>query len=142
MANFIEYASKAQEQLNIEMQKVSEKEALVTKKASANAKRSAELDERESALTLKEQEINAKREELTAWESKKVREEQVQAMYDEANAKDVSSTKKLKDASDALILADQKLEELLKRELALSEKRKTYEEEVRQEIMARFLGVK
>lgn len=142
MANFIEYASKAQEELNNELQKIAERESVVSAKATANASREAELDKRESDLTLKDQELNAKREELSMWDSKKIKEEKVQEMFDSANLKEVESTKRLKDAKDALILADQKLAELTKRELNLSEREKTYREEVKQEIMTRFLGVK
>ena len=86
--------------------------------------------------------MQMKKEELSTWEGKKIREEEVQKMFDTANAKEEESKKRLKDAQDALIEAGQKLDELSKRELLLVEREKSYREEVRNEMMTRFLGVK
>ena len=140
MANFIEYASKAQEELNGELQKVSKKEAELAEKAKLLASHDLELEKRQAELAEKETEYLAKKEELSLWEGKRIREENVQVMFDEANRKEVESQKRLKDAQDAVILADQKLAELSKRELALSEKEKTYKDDVMKEMMQKMLG--
>lgn len=142
MANFIEYASKAQAELNSELQRLSDKEAELAAKSSAQFNRESQLDAREVEVTAKEKEIQMKKEELSTWEGKKIREEEVQKMFDTANAKEVESVKRLKDAQDALIEAGQKLDELAKREMNLVEREKSYREEVRNEMMTRFLGVK
>jgi hypothetical protein len=140
MANFIEYASKAQEELNGELQKLSKKEAELAEKAKLLASHDLELEKRQAELAEKETEYLAKKEELSLWEGKRIREENVQVMFDEANRKEVESQKRLKDAQDAVILADQKLAELSKRELALSEKEKTYKDDVMKEMMQKMLG--
>jgi len=142
MANFIEYASKAQEELNIELQRLAEREVKLAEQASLQAAATIEIDKRQSAVAEAERAMDLKREELSMWEGKKVREEQVEAMHGEAMRKETEATKKLKDANDALIETRQNLEELTKRELALSEKEKSYREEVKKEIMDGFLGVK
>lgn len=141
MANFIEYASKAQEELNIELQKITEREGVLVEKSKDLSIRASGLDKKEVELSAKEQELNALREELSSWNSKKLREEDVQVMFDEANRKESESVKKLKESQDNLILTEQKLADLMKRELALSEKEKSYRDEVKQEVMNRFLGV-
>lgn len=142
MANFIEYASKAQAELNVELQKVADKELKLAEQASLQAATVIELEKRQSALAEEDRAMDLKREELSIWEGKKVRSEQVEAMHGEAMRKETEATKKLKDANDALIETRQNLEELTKRELALSEREKTYREEVKKEIMDGFLGVK
>lgn len=142
MANFIEYASKAQEELNIELQRLAEREVKLAEQASLQAAATIEIDKRQSAVAEAERAMDLKREELSMWEGKKIREEQVEAMHGEAMRKEAEATKKLKDANDALIETRQNLEELTKRELALSEREKTYREEVKKEIMDGFLGVK
>ena len=142
MANFIEYASKAQSELNVELQKLSEKENELSLKSSAQFAREAQLDAREAEVAASEKEIQKKREDLTMWESKKKKEEEAQAMYDAAILKETDSVKRLKEAKEALAEAELKLQELQKRELLLVERTKSYQEEVKSEMMARFLGVK
>jgi hypothetical protein len=142
MANFIEYASKAQSELNVELQKLSEKENELSLKSSAQFAREAQLDAREAEVAASEKEIQQKREDMTMWESKKKREEEAQAMYDAAILKETDSVKRLKEAKEALSEAELKLQELSKRELLLVERTKSYQEEIKSEIMARFLGVK
>lgn len=142
MANFIEYASKAQTELNIELQRISEKENELSLKSSAQFAREAQLDAREVEVTAGEKEMQKKREDMTMWESKKKREEEVQSMYDAAVLKETESVKRLKDAKDALAESDMKLQELQKRELLLVERTNTYKEALRNEILTGFLGVK
>ena len=89
-----------------------------------------------------ERALDLQREELTIWNGKKIRAEQVEAMHGEAMQRDNDATQKLKEATDALLESRQNLEELTKRELALSEEKKSYREEVKKEIMDGFLGVK
>lgn len=86
MANFIEYASKAQTELNIELQRLSERDSELSLKSSAQFAREAQLDAREVEVTAKEKEMQMKKEELSTWEGKKIREEEVQKMFDTANA--------------------------------------------------------
>lgn len=140
MANFIEYASKAQEELNGELQKLAKRETELAEKSKLLASREIELEKKQSELATRDAEYTAKKEELSIWEGKKIREESVQVMFDEANRKEVESEKRLKDAKDAVILADQKLAELSKRELALTEKEKTYKDDVMKEMMQKMLG--
>lgn len=142
MANFIEYASKAQEELNIELQKIAQKELKLAEQASLQAATAIELEKRQSKIVEEENALNLQREELTIWNGKKIRAEQVEAMHGEAMQKDNDATRKLKEATDALLESRQNLEELTKRELALSEEKKSYREEVKKEIMDGFLGVK
>lgn len=142
MANFIEYASKAQEELNRELQRLSEKEVKLAEQASLQAARSLTLDSREAEIAEKERLINEKKEELTLWEGRKLREEEVSRLHGEAMRKEEEASKKLKDAEEKLSETRMNLVELEKRELALSEREKSYREEVKKEIMNGFLGVK
>lgn len=142
MANFIEYASKAQEELNHELQILSDKERDLAKQSSLQASRSASLDARESAVAEQERLINQKREELSMWDSKKMREEEVVRLHDEALRMEEDSKKRDKEATDKLLETKQNLVELTKRELALSEREKTYEEELKKKMMDSFLRVK
>lgn len=142
MINFIEYASKAQEELNKERQVLQDFEAKLQEKSSLLATREAGLDTREADIMKKEVEIQNRQEELSAWEVTKRREEEVVSLFDQANSKLVDSDKKLKEASEKHGETVQMLEELAKRELALSEKEKTYKEEVKKEMMDKFLGVR
>lgn len=142
MANFIEYASKAQEELNRELQILADKERALAKQSSLQANRSASLDAREAVVAEQERGINQKREELSMWDSKKMREEEVIRLHDEALRMEEDSKKRDKEATDKLLETKQNLVELTKRELALSEREKTYEEELKKKMMDSFLRVK
>ena len=96
MANFIEYASKAQEELNNERAEVEKKALKVSEDASLNADRSAGLDKRESEIVAKERDLVVRQEQMSAWETKKRREEEVQKMFDDANYKLQQAEDKLK----------------------------------------------
>jgi hypothetical protein len=142
MANFIEYASKAQEELNNERAEVEKKALKVSEDASLNADRSAGLDKRESEIVAKERDLVVRQEQMSAWETKKRREEEVQKMFDDANYKLQQAEDKLKVSLEKDSDSKQALDELAKRELALSKRESEYREEVKKEIMNKFLGVK
>jgi hypothetical protein len=140
MVNFIEYASKAQEELNKERAEIAEKAQKQAEQASVLAARTAALDEREAQITKSEYELQEKQEKLSAWEAGKRREEEVVAIFDSAQSKLVEAQEKLKAASEKESDTRLALEDLSKRELALSEREKVYKEEIKTEIMNRFLG--
>ena len=142
MANFIGYAAKAQVELNIELQKLAQMGLKLAEQASLLATTAIELEKRQAVVVESEHALDLQREEHTIWNGKKIRAEQVEAMHGEAMQKDNDATQKLKEATDALLETRQNLEELTKRELALSEEKKSYREEVKKEIMDGFLGVK
>lgn len=140
MANFIEYASMAQEELNREKNVLSEKEKQLQEKASLLAGREADLDKKQSEIVLQNQELLEKIDKLTTWESKKLKEEEVQKIADESSYKLKLANDKLKLAEEKLNEAKMILEEQAKRELALSEMQKTYREDIKKEVMDKFLG--
>ncbi len=65
MANFIEYAAKAQEELNIELQKLAQKELKLAEQASLQATAAIELEKRQAAVVESEHALDLQREELT-----------------------------------------------------------------------------
>lgn len=142
MANFIEYAYKAQEELSAELQKVADQKARLDEQATLQAATVIELEKRQAKIAEEERAIDLKKEELSLWNGKKMREEQVEAMYGEAMRKDTEASKKLKEASEKLAETRYNLADLEKREIALSEREKTYREELKKEMMDNFLRVK
>lgn len=142
MADFIEYASKAQEELNAQLRAISEKELRLAEKASILASREVDLDSRRSGLAEAEKAMDEKKAQLSFWESQKIREEEVSRLHGEALGKEVASQKRLVEADEKLAETRYNLADLAKRELALSEKEKTYREEIKKEMMNTFLGVR
>lgn len=140
MFDFIEYAKKAQEDLQAQQSKIDAKVADLEKgkavlyqnnldfeaKLQAQNARDIDLNQREEGISLREQQDN-----------KKV---DAQRLYDEAamNVKIASElAAKAKENNDE---ATQKLAEVAKRELALSEREKTYKEEIKKEAVERVWG--
>lgn len=140
MANFIEYASKAQEELNAQLQAISDRELKNAEKASLLANREAELDKRTTEIAEADKALEQKREELSMWEGRKLREEEAIRLHDEGLRMQKEASDKLKKAENALIESKQNLEELSKRELALSDREKSYKDEVMKEMMQKMLG--
>lgn len=142
MANFIEYASKAQEELNKEKTALEAREGELQTKSNSVSARSAELDKREAAVAQVELDIAARKEQLSFWEKGKKREEEVQGMFDDAVSKLAQADEKAKKAAEYLAESKQVREEVQTREIRLTERESKYKEEIKQELMNRFLGVK
>lgn len=140
--NFIEFASKAQEELNKQRLLIEDEGKIVSERDSSLSRRSVELDKRESDIAKKESELADKKLGLDKWEVAKKKEEQIQQMFDEAVAKNIDSAEKLKQARFALDEATAKIQEMEKREKKQSERESSYREEIKAEFMNRFMGVK
>ena len=142
MANFIEYASLAQDELNKEKQVVAGLASEVSLREAAVTKRSEELDKREAEIATKEKVQADTQVMLDLWKGKMRREEDVQKMFDDANAKLVTIENRLKETVQKNLDNGQQLEELKQQSLRLSEERKNYKEEVKKEVMQSVFGVK
>lgn len=140
MQNFIETAAKAQNELNEEKAKIDQFEERVKQSEIKVNQRNEELDKKQTELTLLKESLDNLKESLTEWESKKKKEEDVQKMFDDANGKLLAVENKHKEIVNVQNDVTLKLQELAKRELALSEAREKYKEEVKQEMMSMFLG--
>lgn len=133
-------------QLAIEVDKVVEKERddlrvrqeELDEKASLLATKENNLEELRINLESRSRQQDRREEELSRKEGlvrsdEEVREDRVRV------GKDVETARKLrKEAADFRAEAEQKLVEVAKRELALSEKEKTYEQEVELRVMRMF----
>lgn len=133
-------------QLAIEVDKVVEKERddlrsrqeKLDKKASLLATKENDLEELRVSLEARSRQQDRREEELSRKEGlvradEEVREERVRVSKEVERAQDLR-----KEAADFKSEAEQKLAEVAKRELALSEREKTYEQEVELKIMRRF----
>lgn len=138
MVNFIEYASKAQEELNKERGGIQAREGALQTKGNELAGRSAELDKREADIVQKEKDLAIRTEQLAQWEGKKKREEEVQSMFDDANAKLLEAQKIMRKVSEETSDTDQKRADLLKRENELSNTIQTYKAEVQKDLLDKF----
>lgn len=138
MISFVETAAKAQEELQAELNTLKDVKLRLDEKASLLANKENELVEREKAISLTEKNLNDRNEAMSMWETKKMREEQVQKMHDDALAATLECEKKYKASSEQLAESRQLMEDLAKRELALSEREKTYRQEAKQELVDKF----
>ncbi len=139
MANFIEYASLAQDELNKEKQVLAGQAEAISNREAAVVKRSQDLDKREADIATKEKAQADRQAILDVWESNKRHEEDVQKMFDEANAKLATVDEKLKVDIELNNDTKQKLEELAKQSHRLSDEKQNYRDEIKKELIDRVM---
>lgn len=133
--SFIKLAQEAQHELEAEKTRLAKKEAKIDEKSSAVEAQLALAVEDTKAVEAKKRELQAYEEEVSrkAMSFKSdfdARTERQAAAGDRAEAE-----KARKDAKEYLDRSKQMLEELAKRELALSEREKTYKQDIENEVL-------
>ncbi len=136
--SFIQLAQQAQKELDGETTRLAQKEADLNTRSSAVAGQLALADKRHGELNAKEKQLQAREEEVSRRELTARRDTQVQEDLKAAQAHHVSATEELKKAQEQRDDARMKLEDLEKRELALSEREKVYKQELELEVMRNF----
>lgn len=140
MFDFIEYATKAQTSLQAEMSKLDTKAADLEKVASEQAQKATDLLAREISLNDKEKQLNDRESAVVMYEKTKKREEDVEAQYSEAMKAQTIAQELLKKSKEYDADASQKIAELEKRELALSEREKSYRETLQKEFAQKLFN--
>ncbi len=139
--SFIQLAQQAQKELDGEVARLSQKEADLNLRASAVAGQLALADKRHGELNARATELQAREEEVSRRELTVRRDSEVKQDYTAAIDERLKSSTMLKKAQDEKDEAKMMLDDLSTRELALSEKMKTYREEIKQEITTKMLGI-
>jgi hypothetical protein len=129
---------KAEQSVVIEEYKT-KKEELDIKLAKVNAK-IKDLDGRELKLSESEKEFSKKEDSVNAKMLKIMTDEEIRAKWDEVNTLIGQNEKLVKQATKENTDAGIKLEELTKRELALSQEKVNYEENIKKQITNKLLG--
>jgi len=136
--NFIQLAQETQKELDGEKARLAQKEIELNTRATTLQTQIAANDKRTGELNAKAQELQAREEEVSRREIAQRRDSEVQKDLDTSialNAKAVDERKKAQEYRDDARL---KLEDLAKREIALSEREKTYKQEIELEVMRNF----
>lgn len=139
--SFIQLAQQAQRELDGETTRLTQKEADLNTRSSAVAGQLALADKRHGELNAKEKQLQAREEEVSRRELTVRRDTEVKRDYTAAIDERQKATEMLKKAQDEKDEAKMMLNDLSTRELALSEKMKTYREEIKQEITTKMLGI-
>jgi len=139
--NFIKAAQEAEKELAFALSKVAKKSAKVGEKASELARQEATLLEESKEIVAKKKELQAREEEIVRKASIIKKGFDAKSAMDTASA-DLKAIKvsekkaeELKDESKRM------LEDLTKRELALSKREKEYRNEIKQQIASKMLGI-
>lgn len=136
--DFIALATQIQQELDGETVRLKEKEDRINENASRVADQLATAEQRIGELHVKEQALQDREERVTQRELTVRRDEDVQSDLASSVALNKDSVDERKKAQVYLEEARVKLENLDKRELALSEREKTYKQELELEVMRNF----
>lgn len=136
--SFIQLAQQAQRELDGETERLAQKEADLNTRSSAVAGQLELADKRHGELNAKEKQLQVREEEVSRRELTVRRDSEVQQDLVSAQAHHKSATDELKKAQGYRDEAQMKLEDLSNRELALSEREKTYKQEIELEVMRNF----
>jgi len=139
--DFIQLAQQAQKELEGEKNRVAQKESKLETKASQLASKEADLLKFQEQLTLKERELQTREDVLTTKEMAVRRDSQVQSDLQVSEANREAAEQAYRKAEEARLETQLALEELSKRELALSDREKTYREEIKKQIASKMLGI-
>lgn len=132
---FLSLAKKADELLKAKLEMVAAKEQAVSDKSASLASLEKSLTERESLIVSQEKSLQSREEEVSRKMAVVRADHEVRSDMDTVIHIKKENEKILKDAQAYRDEAKQKLEDLARRELALSEKEKTYKKEVELEVM-------
>jgi len=139
--SFITLAAQAQKELDGETLRLKQKEDTLNVRSASLSSGESDLEKRSGAVTVSEKDIQNRLEEVVRRELTVRRDNQAQSDLDTAVSlhKSVSDEKKkIQELNDETKL---NLEDLAKRETALSLKEKTYREEIKQQIATKMLGI-
>ena len=139
--NFIQLAEQAQRELEGQTLRIEQKEADLNTKASAVEAQLALADQRTAESSSKAKELQIREEEVTRREINMRKDTDLKADLQQAMAERKAATEALREAKEARDEARMSLQDLTKRELALSEREKTYREEIKQQIASKMLGI-
>lgn len=140
--SFITLAQEAQKELEAEKARLVKKEAKLDEKASAVEAQLALAVEETKAVELKKKELRVYEEEVSRKAMAVKRDFDAKTERDLAAGDRAEAVRLRKEASEDLDRSKQLLADLSKRELALSEREKTYEKEIKEKMMERMLGSK
>ena len=139
--NFLTLAEQAQRELEGELLRLEQKEADLNTKSSAVEAQLALADQRTAEAASKAKELQAREEEVTRREINMRKDTDLKADLQQAMAERKIAADALIEAKEARDAAKMSLLDLTKRELALSEREKTYREEIKQQIASKMLGI-
>ena len=138
MKTFMDFAQEAQAELDAEKRAIEIEKDKLAKKASLLAGRESKIEDSEKEVSLKIKELELREEKVSMREGIIGREDKAASDLKAAEEKNRESTINLKKAQELSDDATQKLAEISKRELALSEREKKYKQEIEMDVMRRF----
>lgn len=138
--NIVQFATEAQATIDREYKIISEATEVQDQKDAELARKADYLLEREKKLNARERSQDQRDEEIVRKEGLIRETEQARVDRESATLEHQAAEKALTKANILESEVKQKEEELSKRELALSENRKTYQEQVRKEFTESLLG--
>jgi len=136
--DFIALATKAQKELDGEIARLKTYEDQLNIKASALASKTEQVEKREGELNAKEKQLQAREEGVSMRELTVRRDTDVQKDLDTAISLNREAVEERRKAQEYRDDAKMKLEDLERREVALSEREKTYKQEIELEVMRNF----
>lgn len=141
MKTFMDFAQEAQAELDAEKKAIETEKEKLAKKASLLAGRETKIEDGEKELVLKAKELQLREEKISMREGIIGREDKAEQDLKKAEDAHRQSELNLKKVVELNNDTTLKLQELSKRELALSEREKTYREEVKAQIASKMLGI-
>jgi len=138
---FTSLAQEADLLIKAEYDRLATRESRIETRASELAALEATLSDREGGIVRQEKSLQAREEEVERKLAVVRRDEESQRDLDGAVANRLTAEKLAKEAQTARDEAKMLLDELSKRELALSEREASYREEVKQQIATKMLGI-
>lgn len=139
--SFIKLAQDAQKELDGELLRLKQKDAKLDEKSSVLESKMATAEQKEAELSLKEKELQKREEEVARREMAVRRDSELQADLQAAIEERKTADKALKAAKEHEMDATLKLEDLSRREINLSEREKTYKEEIKKQVASKMLGI-
>ena len=133
--SFITLAQEAQKELELERERLAKKEAKIDEKASAVDAQLALAVEDTKKAAIKTKELQAYEEEVTRKALSFKSNFDAKAERQAAAGDRTEAEKARKDAKEHLDRSQQMLAELSKREVALSEREKTYKQDIENEVL-------
>lgn len=138
MTTFTQHAQEAQQELDKETNRLKEWETKLQERASELAKALEWSDKKATEFALREKDLDLRNEYVTSREITLRRDDELRVDREEAARERAEADKAKKEAFDALAESKQARDDVFKRELALSEREKTYKLDIEQEVMRRF----
>jgi hypothetical protein len=138
MTTFTQHAQEAQQELDRETNRLKEWETKLQERAAELAKALEWSDKKAGELNSREKDLDLRNEYVTSREITLRRDDELRADREEAAKERAEAEKAKKAAFDALAESKQAMDDLLRRELALSQREKDYKLKIEEEVMRRF----